>query len=242
MSMTIFYIIAGAAFLFSQAVRRKLTSTFSRWGDAPNRANITGVETAQAILNANGIGRVQIGPSRGKLNDHYNPREKTIQLSELNYGVPSVAAMAVAAHESGHAIQDEVDYLPLELRTFLVPVASVGAKYGLPAAIFGSFLGLPLLVQAGVLSYAGALLLQFLTLPVEFNASKRALRQLEKLQLMDEKDRQGVQEVLRAAAMTYVAGAASSAGYVIYLAILGSRWILRKPGSATIPFKPPKLP
>jgi Zn-dependent membrane protease YugP len=128
------------------------------------------------------------------------------------------------------------------VRTFLAPIAAAGAKFGLPAAIFGSILGFPLLVQAGVIAYAGALLLQFLTLPVEFNASKRAMRQLEKLQLMDGQDRQGVKDVLRAAAMTYVAGAASSAGYIIYLLILGGRWIFRKPPLTNPPLKPPPLP
>ena len=242
MEAIIYYIIAGGVFFLSLAVRKKLESTYRRWGATRNRANITGAQTAKAILEANHMGRVQVGQNPGKLSDHYNPRNKTIRLSEPIYGVPSVAAMAIAAHESGHAIQDEVNYVPLEVRTFLAPIAAAGAKFGLPAAIFGSFLGIPILLQVGVLAYAGALLLQFLTLPVEFNASKRAMRQLEKLQLMDERDRQGVKDVLRAAAMTYVAGAASSAGYIIYIMILGGRWIFRKPPLASPPLKPPPLP
>lgn len=236
-----FYVVAGAALLFSLVVRRKLDSTYRRWGEIRNSANITGAQTSKAILDANRMGRVRIGPIRGKLSDHYNPRNKTIRLSEPVYGVPSVAAMAIAAHESGHAIQDEVDYAPLEVRTFLAPVAAAGARFGLPAAIFGSFLGIPSLVQLGIFAYAGALLLQFLTLPVEFNASKRAQRQLEKLQVMGEQERQGVHDVLRAAAMTYVAGAASSAGYIIYLAILGSRWIFRRPPLQNPILKPPPV-
>jgi Zn-dependent membrane protease YugP len=235
----LFYLIAGAVFLFSLAVRQRLGSTYRKWGRTRNRANITGARTAQAILAANRMGRVRIDPVPGKLGDHYDPRNKTIRLSEPVYGVPSVAAMAVAAHESGHAIQDEVDYVPLEIRTFMAPVAAAGARFGLPAAIFGSFLGLPGLVQFGVLAYAGALLLQFLTLPVEFNASKRAMRQLEKLQVMGEEERRGVKDVLRAAAMTYVAGAASSAGYILYLAIVGGRWIFRRPPLPNPPLKPP---
>ncbi len=229
MDVMIYYFIAGGVFVISMVVRQNLTSTYRRWGQTRNRANITGAETALTILNANGMGEVPVSSHSGKLSDHYNPRSKAIQLSEPVYDVSSVAAMAVAAHEVGHAIQDKVDYIPLEVRTFLAPVAAMGAKFGLPAAILGSLIGIPLLVQVGVIIYASALLLQFLTLPVEFNASKRAMRQLEKLGIMDEKDRQGAKKVLRAAAMTYVAAAASSASYVLYLALLGGRFILRKP-------------
>ena len=229
MDAMIYYFIAGGVFVISMVVRQNLTSTYRRWGQTRNRANITGAETALTILNANGMGEVPVSSHSGKLSDHYNPRSKAIQLSEPVYDVSSVAAMAVAAHEVGHAIQDKVDYIPLEVRTFLAPVAAMGAKFGLPAAILGSLIGIPLLVQVGVIIYASALLLQFLTLPVEFNASKRAMRQLEKLGIMDEKDRQGAKKVLRAAAMTYVAAAASSASYVLYLALLGGRFILRKP-------------
>ncbi|CAB5143833.1 Putative membrane protease YugP [Olavius algarvensis associated proteobacterium Delta 3] len=242
MEALLYYVIAGAVYFFALAVQRKLKSTYSRWSGVRNQANMTGAQTAQAILQANRMGRVKVGQKPGKLTDHYNPRDKTIGLSEQIYGVPSVAAMAIAAHESGHAIQDEVDYRPLEIRTFLAPIASAGAKFGLPAAIFGSFLGSPLLLQAGVLAYGGALMLQFLTLPVELNASKRAMGQLEKLGLMDDQEKKGVKEVLRAAAMTYVAGAASSAGYIIYIAIIAGRWIFRLPPLAKPPLKPPPLP
>ena len=242
MEAIIYYIIAGGVFLLSLIVRQKLELTYRRWGGTRNSANITGAQTAQAILDANRMKQVRIGQNPGKLNDHYDPRIKAIRLSDPIYDVLSVAAMAVAAHEAGHAIQDEVNYVPLEVRTFLAPLAAAGAKFGLPAAIFGSVLGFPLLLQAGILAYAGALLLQFLTLPVEFNASRRAMRQLERLQLMDEKDREGAKAVLRAAAMTYVAGAASSAGYIFYLIILGGRWIFRKPPLPNPPLKPPPLP
>ncbi len=239
MEVSLYYIIAAAALLFSLLVRQRLNSTYKRWGAVRNRANLTGAQTSKVILDANRMDQVQIGPVRGKLSDHYNPRNHSIGLSEPVFGVPSVAAMAVAAHETGHAIQDEVDYAPLEIRTFLAPVAAAGTRFGLPAAIFGSFLGMPLLVQLGVLGYAGALLLQFLTLPVEFDASRRALRQLEELQMVNDEEREGVRAVLRSAAMTYVAGAASAAGYIVYLAIIGGRMLLRKPPSDNPPLKPP---
>ena len=239
MEERIYYWIAGAVFLFSILVRQKLTSTYRKWSQVRNQAGITGGQTAQLILDANQMRRVKVGPIPGKLTDHYNPRTKEIRLSEPVYATPSVAAMAIAAHESGHAIQDEVDYTPLELRSRLAPLAAAGARFGLPAAIFGSFLGMPALIQVGVLSYAGALLLQFLTLPVEFNASKRALQQLEKLGLLSEQEREAARSVLRSAALTYVAGVASAVGYIIYLAVVGGRWLFRKPPVGAPPFKQP---
>ena len=120
-------------------------------------------------------------------------------------------------------------YAAFRDHVFWIGIASAGARFGLPAAIAGSFLGVPWLVQVGVLAYVGALLLQFLTLPVEFNASKRALQQVETLHLVDETEEEGARSVLRAAAMTYVAGVASSAGYVIYLVLVGGGSLLRKP-------------
>lgn len=234
-----YYWIAGAVFVLSLIVQQKLKSTYRTWSAVRNSAGVTGAQTAQLILQANQMNRVKVGPTQGKLTDHYNPRTKEIRLSEAVYAMPSVAAMAIAAHESGHAIQDAVDYTPLELRSRLAPLAAAGARFGLPAAILGSVLGSPVIVQVGVLSYAGALLLQFLTLPVEFNASKRALQQLEELGLLGEQEREGARAMLRSAALTYVAGVASAAGYIIYLVFLGGRWIFRKPPAGAPPFKPP---
>lgn len=239
MDATSYYWIAGAVFVFSLIVRQKLTSTHRKWSRIRNQAGITGGQTAQRILEANQMRHVRVGPIQGKLTDHYNPRTKEIRLSEPIYATPSVAAMAIAAHESGHAIQDEVDYTPLELRSRLAPLAATGARFGLPAAIVGSVVGMPALVQVGVLSYAGALLLQFLTLPVEFNASKRALNQLERLGLLSGQEREGARSVLRSAALTYVAGVASAVGYIIYLAVVGGRWLVRKPPTGPPPLKPP---
>lgn len=224
-----FYVIAGIALVFSLLVQARLKSTYRKWGNIRNSAGLTGGQTARAILDANAMRGVPVQAVRGRLSDHYDPRSKTIRLSQGVYGVPSVAALAVAAHESGHAIQDQVDYRPLEARTALAPVANVALRFGLPAAIFGSFLGAPALVQIGVLGYVGALFLQFLTLPVEFNASKRALSQLERLGLLrGQEEEEGARAVLRAAAMTYVASAASAAGYIFYMLLLGGRMLFGK--------------
>jgi Zn-dependent membrane protease YugP len=183
------------------------------------------------------MSRVGVQEVTGKLSDHYDPRSKVIRLSSSVYGVPSVAALAISAHESGHAIQDHQHYGPLKFRTAVAPLASLAGRFGIPAAILGSFIGSSGLIQMGVLAYVGALLLQFLTLPVEFNASKRAIAQLERLRLVSDEEKEGARKVLRAAAMTYVAGVASAAGYIIYLAIVGGRWLLRKP-----PAPPPRIP
>ena len=234
--MNTFLLIAGAAYVFALIVQKKLHATYNKWGAVKNSAGLTGAQTARVILNANGMESVPVRAVEGKLSDHYDPRKKEVRLSTDVHAVPSVAAMAVAAHESGHAIQDHVGYKPLEIRTSLVPLARAGAQYGIPAALLGTLLGNTLLVQAGVVGYVGAILFQFSTLPVEFNASKRALKQLEQLRLLNPEESKGARTVLRNAAMTYVAGVASSAVYIVYLAIAGGRWLFRKP-----PIKPPTM-
>ena len=181
--------------------------------------------------------RVRVELVNGKLSDHYDPRAKVIRLSRPIYGVPTVAALAISAHESGHALQDHLRYGPLKFRTAMAPVANLGARFGIPALLAGSLFDMLWLAQVGVFAYVGALLMQFLTLPVEFNASRRALEQLESLNLMGEAEKEGAQKVLRAAAMTYVAGVASAAGYIVYLLLAGGRLLMRRPPAA-----PPSVP
>jgi Zn-dependent membrane protease YugP len=229
METTLFYVIAGAVFLFSFIVRQRLQATYKRWSSVPTVTGKSGGQVARFILDANRLQAVPVQAVKGKLTDHYDPRKKQLRLSEGNYVGNNVAATAVAAHECGHAIQDGVDYRPMELRTSLVPVANAGARFGLPLAIMGSFMGSPVLVQVGVLGYVGAMLLTFLTLPVEFDASRRALAQLEQLQLISPDGKEGARQVLRAAAMTYVAGVASSAGYLIYLLVIFGGSLMRRP-------------
>lgn len=227
-----FYLIAGAALLFSLLVQGALKRTYAKWSRVANTAGLEGGRVARTILDQNDMRPVPVEAVRGKLTDHYDPRGKVVRLSPAVYGVPSVAAMAIAAHESGHAIQDHVDYGPLELRTGLAPVAAAGARFGIPAAIFGSVAGLPILVPIGVLAYVGALLLQFLTLPVEFDASRRALSELNRLGLIQGEEREGARQVLRAAAMTYVAGTATAAGYIFYILLVGGRMLRRPAGGS----------
>ena len=227
--MWLFYLVAGATWLFSWFVKKRLQTAYGKWGAVRNSADATGAQTAHTVLVANEMRQVRLVPAPGVLSDHYDPTSKTIRLSEPVYGVPSVAAMAIAAHETGHAIQHEVGYKPFRIRTSLVPLAHLGARFGLPAALLGMFLDAPVLIQVGVLTYLGALVFQFATLPVEFNASRRAMEQLETLRLVNEEEQQGARQVLRAAALTYVAGVASSAGFLVYLVLLGGRRLLGRP-------------
>ncbi len=237
--MWLFYLIGGVTFLFSLAVRQGLKSTYNRYSRVPNHRRAPGAHVARAILDANRLQRVPVEAVQGKLTDHYDPRSKVIRLSIDNYQSPSVAAMAVSAHEAGHALQDADDYGPMELRTALAPIAHAGSRFGIPLAVLGSVFGIALLVQIGLLAYLGALLLFFLTLPVEFNASKRALAELKRLGLTTSEDEAAARSTLRAAAMTYVAGVASAAGYIVYLAFVGGRGLLGRPKP---PLPPPTLP
>lgn len=232
-----FYLIVGAVYLFSLTVQGALKRTYGKWSGVRNSAGLPGGQVARQILDANDMRRVRVEAVAGKLSDHYDPRTRVIRLSQPIYAIPSVAALAISAHESGHAIQDHQNYGPLKFRTAMAPIANFGGRFGIPALIAGTFFDSRLLILAGVIAYVGALLLQFLTLPVEFNASKRALAQLESLQLMNEEETEGATKVLRAAAMTYVAGVASAAGYIVYLVLVGGRMLLKKP-----PVVPPSVP
>ena len=235
METTLFYVIAGLVFLFSLGVRQHLKSTYSCWSQVRSETGIAGGRVARIILDANQLQSVPVEPVQGKLTDHYDPRHKQLRLARENYVGNSVAATAVSAHECGHALQDADDYRPMEFRTAMVPIANLGSRFGIPLAIIGSMYGSTTMVQIGTLAYVGAILLTFLTLPVEFNASKRALNQLDRLDLISPDGQEGAEKVLRAAAMTYVAGVASSAWYLVYLVFAGGRSLLGRP-------KPPLPP
>ena len=235
MDTTLFYVIAGLVFLLSLGVRQHLKSTYSRWSQVRSATGKPGGQVARIILDSNRLQSVPVEPVQGKLTDHYDPRHKQLRLARENYVGNSVAATAVSAHECGHALQDADDYRPMEFRTAMVPIANLGSRFGIPLAIFGSMYGSTAMVQIGTLAYAGSILLTFLTLPVEFNASKRALNQLDRLDLISPDGQEGAEKVLRAAAMTYVASVASSAWYLVYLVFAGGRALLGRP-------KPPPVP
>ena len=213
-----YYLIGIVAFVVSLGIQSWLKSTYNKWMRVQNTAGLTGADVARAILQANGITNVKVEPVRGMLTDHYDPRTQTVSLSEGNYGYANVSGMAVAAHEVGHAIQHAKGYAPLKLRHAILPVANLGSRFGPMLILLGMFvggIGGPL-AQAGILLFAAAVLFHLVTLPVEFDASRRAIVQLNKLGLATNQDSGGAKAVLSAAAMTYVAAAATSIAYLLY--------------------------
>ncbi len=216
-----YYFIGIIAFVASMAIQSWLKGTYNKWMKVRNTSGLTGAETARAILEANGIHDVKVEAVKGMLSDHYDPRTKTVRLSEGNYGHANVSGMAVAAHEVGHAIQHAKAYAPLKIRTAILPVANLGSQFGPMLAIFGVIIGIAssagaLMLNIGIALFAAAVLFQLVTLPVEFDASRRALVQLNKLELATSADSGGARKVLTAAAMTYVAAAATSIAYLLY--------------------------
>ena len=227
MSVGMAYLLAGIAFVASWLIKRHLKSTYKKWSKVENQYGVTGAQTAAAILEDHGITGVKLQQVRGKLTDHYDPSKDILRLSQQNWGKTSVSAMAVSAHEAGHALQDFSGDFRLKLRKFLVPLAALGARFGPMVLIVGLLSGNETLLKVGALLLFGMTIFQIATLPVEFNASKRALDSLERLGLSDPAQRAGVEAVLRAAALTYVAAAATSIAYFAVLFARGrGRWIV----------------
>ena len=211
-------LIGALLCLFAQA---KISITYSRYAKYRSRSGLTGAQAAQRILEMSGIYDVRIERVGGKLTDHYDPSAKVLRLSESTYDSPSVAAIGVAAHECGHAVQHQKDYGLLKLRSALVPAANLGSQAGIPLIILGAILGMnQVLIQIGIWVFALAVLFQIVTLPVEFDASRRALAMLDGYGLMEKDETGGCRKVLRAAAFTYVAAAATSVLQLLRLVML----------------------
>ena len=218
MDPTILLLVIGM--LLSLAASAKLRSTFAVYKKVRSHSGITGAEAAQRILRAAGITDVQVVPIRGSLTDHYDPRTKTVSLSEDIYGRKSLAAVGVAAHECGHAIQDAINYAPLNIRSAIVPVANLGSSLSWPIFLAGLIFSMRSLLMLGIVLFSLAVLFQLVTLPVEFNASSRALRLLESTGILSCEENKGAKKVLTAAALTYVAALASSILQLLRLIIL----------------------
>lgn len=214
MSTGFVYVMAAIAFGGSWLVKRWLKSTYAEWSKVPNTFGITGAQAAAAILARKGITNVRIERVKGSLTDHFDPARDILRLSQSNHDSISVAAMAVSAHEAGHAIQDYRDDIRLRLRKYMVPVAALGGRFS-PWLLMGGFmLQSDTLLRWGAFLMVGTLIFQLLTLPVEFNASKRAYENLEELGFTDPEQKKGTRRVLTAAALTYVAAAATSIAYI----------------------------
>lgn len=215
------------AMIFAGAAQAKVSSTYNKYSRVPNRRGLTGQQVAAQMLIQAGIHDVRIERVAGHLTDHYDPRTKTLRLSSGVYDGRSVAALGIAAHETGHAIQHDTGYVFLVLRSTLVPLANLGSKLAWPLIIIGLFFGgasSNTLIMLGILFYALAVLFTIVTLPVEFNASSRALNMLEDQYFLDVDEISGARKVLSAAAMTYVAAAAVAILELLrLLAIFGGR-------------------
>lgn len=218
---TYFLVLIGV--VLSLIASGRVKSTFSKYAKVRNSRGITGAEAAERVLHSAGIYDVRIERVSGNLTDHYDPRSKVLRLSDSVYAQTSVAAVGVAAHECGHAIQHAKGYAPLKLRSTLVPIANFGSKIAWPLIIFGLFISgesSTLLINLGIIAFLGAVLFQLITLPVEFNASNRAIRMIADSGMMQGEEIQGAKKVLSAAALTYVASAATAILQLLRILIL----------------------
>lgn len=218
---TYFLVVIGA--VICMIASAKVRTTYNKYARYASASGMTGAQAAEQILRAAGIYDVQIRHVSGSLTDHYDPRNQTLNLSDSVYASRSVAAIGVAAHECGHAIQHQVNYIPLNLRSAIVPVANIGSTLAWPLILIGllfSGSSSNLFIQLGIAAFSFAVLFQLVTLPVEFNASRRALVMLEDMHILNETELPKTRKVLRAAALTYVASAAAAILQLLRLVIL----------------------
>lgn len=215
------YILVIIGMLICLGASAMVNSAMSKYSRVRNARGMTGAEAARQILNSEGLYNVQIECLNSNKGDHYDPRTNTVRLSSENYNSPSVTAVGVAAHECGHAIQHAKGYAPLSVRTALVPVANIGSTLGLPIILLGVLLSWnQVLIEIGIWAFALAVLFQLVTLPVEFNASARAVAKIDQYGLLGQEEIRGCKKVLTAAAMTYVAAAASAILQLLRLVLL----------------------
>lgn len=218
------YILVLIGAVLSIIASARVNSTFNKYSRVRSMSGMTGAQTAEAILRSRGIYDVQVEHIRGNLTDHYDPSKKVVRLSDSVYNATSVAAIGVAAHECGHVMQHHEKYAPLSIRTMLVPAANIGSKLGIPIVILGLILGSnSLLINIGIWVFSLAVLFQIVTLPVEFDASRRALACIEQYGIVTSDERAKSAKVLRAAAYTYVAAAAASILQLLRLVMLSGR-------------------
>jgi len=217
------YLLVIAGFLLTLAAQAWVKSAYNKYGKVMTQRGLPAAQVAQQILQENGNSAVTIAPVAGQLTDHYDPRSETLSLSEGVYNSPSVAALGIAAHEAGHAMQKKEGYGSLSLRSALVPVVNIGSTLGIPVVIAGLVFSLRPLVTIGIVLFALAVVFALVALPVEFNASRRAIRMLTAGGHITAQEEKGVRRVLSAAAMTYVAAAVGAALQLVRLLVLSRR-------------------
>ena len=204
------WIILLPAIILSLWAQAKVTSTFKKYSNVYNRFGYTGADAARKILDMNGLYSVKIEHISGDLTDHFDPRTNVVRLSDATYNSTSVGAIGVAAHEVGHAIQHATGYSPIRVRNAIVPAVNICNVMSMPLLLIGLLLSAPSLVEIGIVLFSATVVFQLITLPVEFNASRRALATLEGQNMLSPEEIGGASKVLKAAAMTYVAAAVSS--------------------------------
>lgn len=222
---TILIIIPAA--ILAMLAQSKVNTTFNKYSRIASLRGYTGADVAKQLLQFSGISDVTVEPIRGNLTDHYDPRNKVLRLSEPVYNSRSIAALGVAAHETGHAIQHNLGYAPLSIRTSIYPIVNISSKLSMPlimiGLIFGFMSGSNFFLQLGIILFSAVVLFQIITLPVEFNASSRAIDLLERYSFLSSDEIEPAKKVLNAAAMTYVASAAVAISNLIRLLLISGR-------------------
>lgn len=218
-----YLILVVPVVILSMVASASVNSSFKKYSQVFSARNLTGAQAAFEVLRYYGITNVQIERVNGNLTDHYDPRTNVIRLSDSVYNSTSVAAIGVACHEAGHAAQYAQNYAPIKIRSLVLPVANLGSRAGIPLAILGFLLNFEILAMAGVIFFSFAVLFQLITLPVEFNASKRALDVISSADILSENEKTGAKKVLTAAAMTYVAALAVSIANLLRILLMFNR-------------------
>ena len=200
-----------------------VSSTFTKYNSVYNSKGYTADEVARRILDENGLQHVQVERVPGSLSDHFDPRSNVVRLSDSTYGNSSVGAIGVAAHEVGHAIQYAAGYFPIKIRQAIIPVTQIGSAVAIPLAIFGIIMSWDVLIAVGIVLFFAVVVFQLITLPVEYNASRRAVRTLQARNILDDAELTGAKRVLNAAALTYVAALLVAVVNLIRLILLSNR-------------------
>lgn len=216
------YVLVIIAFALTCIASWGVNATFNRYKNVYNTRGLTGADAARAILDRNGLSHIRVERISGNLTDHFDPSANVIRLSDSTYDSTSVAAVGVAAHESGHAIQHSVGYAPIKARNSIVPIVNFSSSLSMPLFLIGLVLSIPVLTNIGILLFSAVLIFQLITLPVEFNASRRALVILKETNMLYEEEVSKAAKVLTAAAMTYVASVASTALQLLRLVLLAN--------------------
>ena len=220
---TSYLIYVLPALIFALIAQAMVKSTFAKYAKIPSDGRMTGRDAARLILDANGLYHVAVTEVAGELTDHFDPKANVIRLSQSVYGVSSAAAVGVAAHEAGHAVQYAEKYLPMKIRSAIIPATNIGSNLAVPLVLLGILFSIPAIAYLGVIFFGAAVVFQLVTLPVEFNASRRAINGLKASGRVSDTGLAAAKKVLTAAAMTYVAALATALGNMLRLMSLANR-------------------